>query len=94
MRGRDHRMTDHRRPIGTQARLAGQALDIAFLRLDRLRADDRLEAQRLDVDRHLHVHAVAMLRLLSKMYGSVVLDDEPALISAYTAELDDEEIER
>lgn len=83
-------MTEHRRTISTQARMAAQALDIAYLRLDRLRVDERLKLERAAADHHLRVHAVAMLRLLSRMYGSVSMDDEPALLSAYTAELDED----
>ena len=81
-------MTDGRRTMATQARMAAQALDVAYMRLDRLRVDNRLEAERDAIDHHLRVHAVAMLRLLSRLYGSVSMDDEPALLSAYTAKLD------
>lgn len=77
-------MIDRRRPLGTQAREAANALDIAVLRLGRIAADDRLRRDRLDVDRHLHGPAVEGLRLLSRLYGSVALDDQPALLSART----------
>lgn len=81
-------MTDRRRPLGTQAREAANALDIAVLRLDRIAADDRLRRDRLDVDRHLHGPAFAALRTRSRLYGSVVLDDDPTLLPARTGVLE------
>lgn len=69
--------------MSSLAREAARAVDTAALRLAKVATDDRLTEDRADVDQHLQGPAVEALRLLGRLYGVVVLDDEPTLLDAY-----------
>ncbi|WP_380166614.1 hypothetical protein [Jannaschia sp. R86511] len=69
--------------------MAAWAIDTALIRLERLRADDRLHDNRPQVDHLLRDHAIALQRCLHRLYGEVELDDpdgQQVLLRAFTSD--------